>query len=261
MEMYESKIEIEKKNQLDDLMADWKNLIKTKDKILFPDDGKYYDAQDFFYSDGFYPGYFSAGKKILFIGREPRYAAGINRVENDLEWFKDHSPTSYGYWRRILYLAYGIKRNGCDEFNSIPYANYIWNEMANSKDFNFAIMNISKYSNESYSGGVANCKLINRFLQDSELDKRNFIREEISILDPDIIITANLWNGKIDINQLEKVFPLKDTYFLKCVNKFAFLYDFNFCGKNLRFIDVSHFSCRGSDKKNFYDPVMELLFS
>lgn len=258
--MFESKIEVEKKRLLDCLMADWKNVIKTKDKILFPDDGKFYDAQDYFYSDGFYPGYFSAEKKVLFIGREARYASGGDRVENDLEWFKNHSATSYNYWRRILYLAYGIKKNGTAEFENMPYANEIWNQMVKGKCFNFSIMNISKYSNDSEGGAVANSKLINRFLVDSELDKRNFIREEISLLEPDIIITANLWDGKIDENQLEKIFPTKDFKLKKIIENSAFLYDFNFTGKKIQFIDVPHFSSIGSDKEKFFDPVMELLF-
>lgn len=65
--------------------------------------------------------------------------------------------------------------------------------MVETNNFGFAVMQLSKYSNDSDEGSIRNVEMMNRFLEDSELDKRNFFMEELSLLDPDIIITANLW--------------------------------------------------------------------
>lgn len=69
--------------------------------------------------------------------------------------------------------------------------------MVQNNHYGFAIMNISKYSNYADNGATADFHLINQFLKDSDLRKRNFIREEITLLEPDIIIAANLWESKI----------------------------------------------------------------
>lgn len=38
--IYKTKVEKNKKLEINKLMRAWKNLIKTKGKIVFPDDGK-----------------------------------------------------------------------------------------------------------------------------------------------------------------------------------------------------------------------------
>ena len=121
-------------------------------------------------------------------------------------------------------------------------------------------MNISKYSNDSENSATADYDLINRFLADSNLTKRNFIREEIELLDPDIIITANLWDTKIKQEYLELVFPTGDFEEVKSSKNEAILYDFQFNQKKIKFIDAFHFSARGSDEGKFYEPIMNLLF-
>lgn len=262
MTYFTSEIEKQKRAELLKLMRQWKAVIKTKDKITFSDDGKKYDAIEFFNSDGFYPGYFKKGRKrVLFIGREARGISGTDRILHDLKnYFKTANINTSTFWRRILYIVYGIQKKGKKEYSEIPYAKEILAEMQKKNDYGFALMNISKYSNDAENGATANFKLINQFLQDSELTKRNFIREEISILDPDIIITANLWAGRIDCDELEKIIPEKDCKCIKNINDTACLYDFNFNGKIIKLIDLFHFSRSGSDEKLFYTPTMELLF-
>lgn len=261
MEYFCTYLEKEKRRKIVELMNDWKQVIKTKGKIIFPDDCKQYPAIDYFNSDGFFPGYFSEGnKKILFIGRESRYSSGGDRILSDLNWFEKGSPNASSYWRRILYLAYGIKNEGKFGYEQIPYANEILETMVKSNSYGFAVMNISKYSNDQEDGATANYQLINQFLKDSELDKRNFIREEIELLEPDIIITANLWNGKIDNNELERIIPSSDCCNMRSIKDVANIWDFNLNGKKVKLLDLFHFSCRGSDKDKFYTPTMKLLF-
>ncbi len=262
MEKFNSPLEKKKRYDLIKLMDDWKKVIRTKNEIVFPDDNKKYPAIDYFNSDGFFPGYFSNNNiKILFIGRESRYCSGGDRITSGLEWFKNGSPNASSYWRRILYITYGIQNRGAFLYEQIPYANEILEEMVVTNNYGFAIMNISKYSNDQEDGASANFQLINQFLKDSELSRRNFIREEIELLEPDIIITANLWDGNIDNDELEKIIPSSDCVNKKSVPGIANLWDFNLSGKNVKLLDLFHFSCRGSDKLKFYNPTMNLLYN
>lgn len=259
---FSTEIEIVKRKELNNLMKDWKNVINTKGKIIFPDDNRRYAAIDYFNTDGFYPGYFSEKQKVLFIGRESRYSAGGDRILADLEWFKKNgNPNSSTYWRRILYLIYGIKNKGKYNYSDIPYANEILNKMNVENNYGFAIMNISKYSNDANDGGNANYKLINQFLSDSELSKRNFIKEEIELLEPDIIITANLWNGLINDEDLQRVFPNEDFTDISEINGVANLYDFKLGLRKVKILDLYHFSSIGSDETMFYTPTMKLLYN
>lgn len=262
MENFTQQIEIEKRKQINKLMSDLKQKLKTKNKIIFPDDGKEYDAIAYFNSDGFLPGYYKKNNiKVLFIGRESRYCSGKDRVIDGLKWFKNGSPNTLSYWRRILYIVYGIKTKGEYSYDEIPYANEILSDMNKNNDYGFAIMNISKYSNDAEDGASANISLINRLLEDSDLRERNYIREEIEVLEPDIIITANLWGCNIDNSQLGLIFPDSDFNELQRVEGVANLYEFKFEARILKLLDLYHFSCRGSDQKKFYEPTMKLLFN
>ena len=70
-----------KREELLNLMKAWKKVIRKKGDIIFPDDSKHYPAIDYFNSDGFFPGYFSGNKKILFIARESRNCSGKDRIQ------------------------------------------------------------------------------------------------------------------------------------------------------------------------------------
>ncbi len=258
--------EIKQRKRLQQLMEDWKAVIKTKPKIMFSDDCKLYDAIEYFNSDGFFPGYYKAERKVLFVARESRYSSPCystgDRITTELENFKKGiNPNTSSYWRRILYIIYGIQTNGQYSYDKIPTAKDILTNMVKTNNYGFAIMNISKYSNDSEYGATADFKLINQFLKDSELDKRNFISEEINLLDPDIIITANLWDGNIENKELEKFFPTKNFELQKEIQNVAQFWNYKLDnGKNIKLIDCWHFSKPGSDQKLFYEPVMDFLF-
>lgn len=266
MDYFTDEMEIKKRKELEQLMENWKTIIKTKPQITFSDDNKPYDAIEYFNADGFFPGYFKAITKILFIGRESRYSSPYysngDRITTELDRFnKGINPNTSSYWRRLLYITYGIQHNA-PSFDTIPEAKTILSEMIKTQNYGFAIMNISKYSNDSEYGATADFSLINRFLSDSDIENKNFIREEISLLEPDIIITANLWDGNINFSQLEKVFPEENCKILKVKKGIASMWDYNLDNKkHIKLIDTWHFSRRGSDQLLFYDPIMDFLFN
>jgi hypothetical protein len=240
------------------LMNEWKAEILKCQPILFHDDNKLYKAIDYFGMDGFFPNYFNQKTKVLFIGRESRYNSGNDSVLGTLDYFNNTTNINAStFFRRILYITYGIRNNGKISFQDIPCANEIVEEMVKTNNFGFALINISKYSNDRKDGAKADVKLINRFLEDSKLDVRNFILEEIELLEPDIIITANLWDGKIENKYLSVIFP---NILLKSSmdNKLNY-YEMKHNNRLLKIVDLWHFSMPGSDDDYFYNPVIELL--
>lgn len=260
---YRDDADIDKAVSLFELLDEWKKQIATKPGILFPDDNKKHPAENYFAMDGFFPGYFTEKPKVLFIGRETRWIGGFNFCEETIKDFFAHSNVNTSaWWRTILYLLYGIRHEGKIPYAEIPCADEIAKEMLDTGKFGFAIMQLSKYSNDSEYGATRNVELMNRFLEDSELEKRNFFQEELSLLDPDIIITANLWSSGVKNEYMELCFPEKNFKSWKSYKRGSDVaygeYDLN--GKKIMLIDTFHFSARKSTEDCFYNPVMDILF-
>ena len=258
-----SELEVQKGKELKALQDDWKKQISTKPKIEFPDDGKKYSPESYFAYDGFFPGYFSQKRKVLFIGRETRWIGGGNFDFRDTtkEYFRDVNVTGSAWWRTILYLFYGIQHEGLVSYADVPVADDIAKEMLETNNFGFAVMQLSKYSNDSEFGGTRNVYLMNRFLKDSELDKRNFFQEELALLDPDIIITANLWCAGVNGEYMEQCFPEDNFKNVKTYRHVVEHGDYDLNGKSVKFINTFHFSARNKSTEDcFYKPVMKILF-
>lgn len=252
---YKTNADIKLKKQLESLFVDWKAEIKTKDKIVFHEDNKAYDAILYFTTDGFLPGYATTKPRILFIGRESRYQRNDVDYLSSL-WEMWSEGIFSNYWTRIFNLAYELVYGSCQKDFS---ATEIFNSMRNSDDFGFAIMNISKYTNDADDGANADYELINRSLEDSISKRRNFVREEIEILNPDIIITANLWdNKKISPSALSQIFSNRSNLG-QDKNRTSCVYDFLLNGRTVKLLDMYHFSARGNSGELFYNPAKELL--
>lgn len=252
--------EVERRQKIDILMDEWKKEV-SKSMVLFRENNELDSGDKYFVSDGFFPNYFSqTNKKVLFIGREPRYISGVDLIECMINVFKHDHPFG-SFWRRILYITFGIKNDGRIKFEDVKEktAKGIAKELVEKNDYGFALMNFSKYSNDCEDGGKADIVLINKFLEDSHFDKKNFLKEELEILDPDIIITANLWDEKIKKEYLEYMF--KDIKFIRNEGGVADLKTMELNEKTIKIIDLYHFSRPGvEDQEYYYDPVMKLLF-
>jgi len=145
--------------------------------------------------DGFYPHYFSQKKRILFIGRETRWMSGDNYIDDLYPYYREtkHIGSRHlnrdKFHSRMLYIAYGIL-NGMPTWQEIPYASEIGDTFGAENGLSFAFMNISKLSNDSESW-AANWGVIDASLRLSTVD-RNFIQEEVAVLEPHIVITMRL---------------------------------------------------------------------
>ena len=235
------------------LLDDWEKIIQKNNPELAP----------LFTRDGAFPGYSNAYPKVLFIGRESRYADTGDRITSDIAWFKKLKPGEGmgNYWNRIITIVYLIRTGHKYSSGQTPNPRAIIDQMQMTGNYGFAIMNISKYLNpEEEKSGTSNFNLINQFLADSDLSQRNFVREEIEALAPDIIITANLWGCKIKKKYLDLIFPPQDLgapVFDRTKN--ACLQNFLLNGRTIKRIDTYHFSAVGNDQELFYDPIMELV--
>lgn len=253
--------EWENRYKIISLIEDWKKEISTKDKILFYDDGKEYPPEDYFYYDGFFPNYYNQDTKVLFIAREARYVSGKDFVEDSIDLFKSgKNLNEYMFWKRIFYMLYGIRTKGKWGFDNIPYPHEFVQELNKTNDYGFAVMNMSKYSNDREDGAKADTVLMNRFLKDSNLNKRNFFKEELAILDPDVIITANLWDGKINEEYLDICFNQLNSIKFNADSMEGALHTMQLNNKSIKLIDLYHFSKPGSDKDYYYNPIVQLLF-
>ena len=257
--------EKQKNKELDSLMKDWILELSKNTKPVKNGDKTKTTPVDCFAKDGFFPGYFEQKRKVLFICRETRMIGGFDFRDTTKEFFENDFNNTNGFWRHILYIVHGIKTEGTETYKEIPTALGILDEMYSKNNFGFAVINISKYSNDDPNNWQTNVDLANRFLKDSNLDKTNFFQRELEILNPDIIITANLWApGLFNEDYLDLCLPR--TNFSKCKNvtyqgeSVAEYGKYNLNGREIDFIDLHHFSAKKSDKYCYYNPVMKILF-
>jgi len=248
-----SGIEIDKRKELFSLMQDWHKTVSSSE-IFSNEENKNINCGDIFSYDGFFPGYYGTRPKVLFIAREPRDRG--DNTKNAIDTFKRENMNQRAliFWGRILRMFNIIQNNGMIDENIS--ADEIVKPMNDINNYGFAVMNISKY--ESRIGAIKDKILINQFFKDSKFDKRNFIREELELLDPDIIITANIFDGTIKNENMDRYFgkpvPLNENVVVdsKCV---ATLNTIKIKDKNVKLIDTYHFSSRFNDMEYFYKPI------
>ena len=171
-------IEKELKKQVDSLMSEWKK-----------------STSENFTTDGFYPYYTAQKYRILFVGRESRCLTGYDYITKLYEGYKqnrignDHINRDM-FHRRLLKIAYGLL-NDFPEWKNVPSAQNITASFATPNGISFAFMNISKISNENqeYQSNWGN---INKSINDAICGAKNYIKSEIELLAPDIIICSGV---------------------------------------------------------------------
>jgi hypothetical protein len=238
------------------LMRDWK-LQVARHQVLWRDDGKLYSGDTFFASDGFLPYYFSQKCRALFIARETRYIARRDNMDVILEKCRKEPwrITSESVLRRMLMLAYGLQQRSPVSYDTLDWVT-LCREVGTATGFSFALMELSKYSNESDDGDNADTGLMRSFFEHSCLEKRNFVQEELSLLDPQLVVTMNLWDGKVAGEYL--TLALGDVPFIDQPHPSASRRTITINAHPVPLIDLYHFAARKDDKEDYYDPVMRL---
>jgi hypothetical protein len=245
--------------RLDALMSDWKREV-AQSRVVFREDGKAYSGADYFCADGFFPYYTRQKTKILFIGREAVGLSGMDYIDVLYNAYKQNNVggktlDAHATEARQFYLAYGILHNGTVPYGEIPYASELAKTFGTADGISFAFMELSKYSNDAEDANRhRDTGLMTRFLQDSHLGKRNFVREELSLLNPEVILTMNLWGAGLDDTLLEqalgKVRSAGSPEPAISVNVLSI----NGC--DIPLFDLWHFASRKNTEQDFYNPVM-----
>jgi hypothetical protein len=161
----------------------------------------------------------------------------------------------------MMYIAWGILHNGTVPYQKVPWASELGKTFGTPEGISFAFMELSKYSNDSESGSSRrDVELMSAFLKDSRLEKRNFFQEELAILDPDVVITMNLWGAGLDNALLELALGeiVEDAASSK-YQPYASLSSIGINEKQTPLIDLYHFSYRKNTEEYFYNPVMKIV--
>ncbi|MDR1388479.1 MAG: hypothetical protein LBJ31_00685 [Treponema sp.] len=242
-------------------MVDWQREL-AQSKVIFRGDGKEYSGADYFCSDGFFPYYTRQKTKILFIGREAVGLSGLDYIDVLYTAYKQNNVggktvNAHATAARQFYLAYGILHGGEIPCGEVPRASELAKTFGTAEGISFAFMELSKYSNDADDAGRRrDAGLMTRFLQDSHLEKRNFVQEELALLEPDIILTMNLWDAGIEQSLVESA--LGKVCFIESPEPAISVNLLPINGRDVPLIDLWHFSSRKNTEKDFYNPVMRV---
>lgn len=203
--------------------------------------------------DGFYPYYFSQRLRILFIGKESVGLDSHNYLEVLAHCYRtekrvgDQHLHTAAFHSRMLHIAHGILHD-IDDWDEIPWASEIGDTFAMEDGISFAFMNLSKVSNES-GDWKADWDSISSASKAS-LEPRNFPREQIELLEPDVIISMNI---------AERLAPVLGEMSQFCATGQAEGYSVMVSGKRTLLINTWHFSGRGSHVERYYGPIRDIM--
>lgn len=243
-------IENEKIHCLDRLFNEWISAFNNHEKELLkhkPDD---------IVSDGFYPNYFNQKRRILFIGREPRDLTGCSYIEALYKAYKSDEKkignqhiNQNRFHSRILYITYGILHE-MPRWEEIPLASDICDSFGESHkgSISYAFMNFSKFSNNSHDW-TSDWPIIDQTHKIST-EGRNFLKEEIRILAPEIVITMNL--GPHHLTSLGALTPLE-------INNMPHVYWLDTGETKALLINTFHFSCWKNPIISMYNPICNAI--
>ncbi len=248
--------EIEKRCALIELFDDWQAAMRE----ALPPDEKH--LADGFVWDGFYPYYFSQPTKILFVGRESLGLAHSDYLDVILNCYRKEKQIGITggsrklnaalYHARMLHISYGVI-HGFINWGEIPWAEKIGDTFASENGISFAMLNLSKLSNPSAEQSSANWGLINSAVTASG----DFLRREVEILDPDVVVTMNSGNYLSSLGDVKTVEGRDldrsvsaepgDKYLLTSGASSSFL------------INTWHFSARKRNVEDFYEPICKAI--
>ncbi len=213
-------------------------------------------SDDDFTTDGFYPYYTTQRYRILVVARESRGLSGCDYIPILHDAYKQNCIggrhiNKYMFHRRTFFLIYGLL-NGFPDWKEVPYPDQMTEKFATPQGISFAFMNISKISNESpnYQANWAN---ILRSVTDATSGDRNFIREEITLLAPNVIIGSGVDNRILGDCELLSEGALMNSHLLRISNKPVLFFNYKY-----------HFTAtKGAgnmgleDYQGFYLPIKE----
>lgn len=218
------------------------------------------EQQEIFMGYGFYPHYFSMHPRVLFVAAE---ATGENTFEYIDELYNCYRNTkyvgtqplnNYTFHRRILQMAYSIL-NKTD--TNIPSASDLGDLLGKPDGISFAFKNISSALNQK-------TVYLDSELVGTSVEKgKQFFLREMEILDPQIIILANIMTRKLDdgfFYDKLKLIPIE-----RQVSEDICIHKGILNNREIIGIETYHFSATKSskggisDKEYFLSPILKYI--
>ena len=210
--------------------------------------------------DGFYPNYLKQKLKILFIGRECyTMGSGADYIETFIGHYlagrtgaeEERSINRDKFHKLLLKVAYGLVNDM--PWEDIPKASELCADQKIFDRISFAFMNISKLSNELVDRETTNTdwKLVNTSLDMSLNSGRNFLYEEIQLLDPDLIISMYIDRNNPRCQTLLRIFGNQ----FEMEEKDYLGYTIRKNHKKICLIDQYHFSQRCHKEQEIYNDI------
>lgn len=234
--------EQELKNKIDALHKCWANNLSSL------------QDRDDFCSDGFFPYYTHQNTKILFIGQESYDLGGRDYISTFYDVFRAGqmengiSINQSKFHRRAFYVAYGILRQ-FPIWKDVPYPDAHNKDIFSENGISFAFMNISKIS--PYSGyRPTDWTDVKRSVNEGA----NYIREEVKLLTPDIVITMALMRNEEIRSALFDTCEEVD-----CTDPNVHIYIATNGGKKMLVLDAWHFSARKNELDCYYQPIAQAV--
>lgn len=207
-----------------------------------------------FCSDGFYPFYTFQKIKILFVGQESYDLDGQDYIQKFYKVYRTGqmengvSINQSMFHRRAFYVAYGILHQ-FPSWKDVPYPDAHCGDIFSKNGISFAFMNISKISPDC---GYRHTKWDD--VMRSVHEGSNYIREEVKMLAPDIVITMALMRN-------EKIrSALFDAYIeVNCADPNIHVYRATNGGKEMLVLDAWHFSAVKNELDCYYQPIEQAV--
>lgn len=180
----------------------------------------------------------------------PRYQKGCMDNGKSINRVRFH--------KLLLQVAYGIlDKRGPLKWQDVLNAKSICEDHIIFNKVSFAFMNLGKVSHESSEpcGVNADWDKI-KFAVDVSTGKRNFIKEEVELLAPDLMIAMNLNENPLGRDYYGSVFGANLIRKVPDCN----VYDVELsCDKHIPLLDCWHFSGRFCEEKYIYQPIVNAL--
>ncbi len=264
----------EKQADLHELYTEWQKAFDRNSNRLKSIDGSEHEySADDFISYGFYPYYFQQRLKILYIGWEAYAAPGddfTNYIEGVFHCYKDNHIGGGHinrclFHRRMFKISYALL-HGLPAWYCIPDAHELTPTFGTENGISFAFTNLSKILQRDRQRD-ANRPLIHEAYSIST-KPYNYVRREIEILEPDLIIAMNIFDetrsGHALTPQDRKRFGISGDSVFKSetINGHPlklYYYDAE-KKKEIPVLNTYHFSYQQQDDvKYWYDPIKQAI--
>lgn len=237
-------------SQLDVLFTEWYEFLKKNDFFQ-----KTKTSPDCFIQDGIFPRYSEQKVKILYMGRESYDLEGFNYIYQHYDWLKSKALNGSTLWRKMLRFTWGLENNTAD-WADVPSLDEILNNFASDDGISFGMINYSKISRPHNGTTKADWQQIINFAKASLESPKNFYIRQLEIINPDVIISMNVFDAFDDV--CLDVFEGALKYISHTNNKSAALFEFMLNNRKIPVIDTYHLGSTISDKEH-YESIQEAM--